>query len=287
MTEIRKPLSFAEQRRRKQRAAAIKQQRQAQQPAQPAQAKTVEVKPVDEPQTQTSAVVAVAAAVVAAAAAMTTIGMGLPVWGHGWQPGWLLPAGSVTVAAAAVTGRHRTACSTKLQGAVGTVAAMLLAAFVWGAATSIVIDGEVVADTSDIAGAWKLTQKASDDLATIRNYDELLTIDVPQARSRFNEYEAAETVLRRISAQWAATDPGKLPDPQFIDLARAVASAANFNGDAVAGRARLLIEANSAAEATMRNNAAFARQQAVAAHQHLSSVKQLFGFDAAAEPETS
>ena len=172
MAATRKPLSFAEQRRRKQRAAAIKQQRQAQQPAQAGQVKTI-----DKPgPPQTSAVVAVAAAVVAAAAAMTTIGMGLPVWGHGWQPGWLLPAGSVTAAAAAVTGRHRTACSTKLQAAVGAVAAMLLAAFIWGAATSIVIDGEVVADTSDIAAAWKLTQKASDDLTTIRNYDELLTI---------------------------------------------------------------------------------------------------------------
>ena len=284
MAATRKPLSFAEQRRQKQRAAAYKQQRQAQQTQQPVQ--TGQASPANKPAAQPNAMVAVTASAVAVVAAMAVIGMGMPLWGHGWQPGWLLPAASVTAAAVAVGGRHRQACSVKLQAAVAAVSATLLAAFIWGAATSIVIDGEVVADTSGTAAAWKLAQKAGEDLATIQGYDELLAIDVPQARSRFSEYEPAETTLRRISAQWAATDPGKLPDPQFIDVARAVASAANFNADAVAGRSRLLIEADSAAEATMRNNAAAAQQQEVAARHHLDAVIQLFGFDDEAETGT-
>lgn len=221
----------------------------------------------------------VAAVAVVVAAVVAAAGGGTPLWRQGWDATWL--AGSAIAAGAGSWAgwQRRAAFGRRAAAAVVAGGCVVVALFVWGAATSVVIDGRVYANSSETARAWHLSVQARSDMYRLMEIDTLLSLDVAAARARYSEFEPATSELRSMSARWANHDPAEVPAPGYVDVTQAMAAASHWGAEALEGRRELLTQADVRLETEVRAAQDAMRDQVLTAGQLTVALSDLYGFD--------
>jgi hypothetical protein len=219
-----------------------------------------------------------AAVVVATGAACAAVAVGLPVFGHGWEPVRLAAGVAATAVAAwgASWAGRRLTRRTHLVAVAAATSVLLL--FSWGAATQVVIDGKPYAATSDTARAWKLTSELYRDLNRMAELDVLLAYDLPDVRANLRRYEPAEQELAFLAAKWANVRIDDLPDGRFAPILRHVATAGDFGAQAMSRKRGLALQYDARAEAEMNSFRATFITEVLTAGPLLAELSDLYGF---------
>lgn len=135
---------------------------------------------------------------------------------------------------------------------VGGAALLLFVAL--GTSTQLVIEGEPILAVSDEARANEMISELLKDLEEMAKYDGLLAASPADARARYNDYEPAAKAMLRIANKWSRVDLGSLPDPDLIEVVQHVKTGATFGSKAVELRQQIIVEPDSRAEASMKEN---------------------------------
>lgn len=217
-----------------------------------------------------------------AVAAMVTIGRGAPVFGHGVDWFALASGGAVTAVLGYAAADHvqRRTVPLRLLAASAAVAALLCVAFTIGAATSVVIDGQVHLETSTTAQAWRYSHDVANDMRRMAELDELLALDTPAARARSREFEPAIEEMTRLTTKYArqAENPDQLPGVEFRPVADAMASASYYGGVALERRSELLLQQDGRLLAELEAARGTFAQQLLRAGQLLPEATEIHGF---------
>ncbi len=164
-------------------------------------------------------------------------------------------------------------------GAAAVVPVAVLVIGTFGAASSVVINGEVRSAFSEEARVWRFSQQLQSDLATVASYDELIRLSETEARSRYTEYATAVDELRRIQSTYATLEPHQLPTPAMSATVRTAAAAAFFGANAAELRSQLVLRADAAlAEELEQAHEAYV-QQTLQAGRELGELADAYGFD--------
>jgi hypothetical protein len=114
-----------------------------------------------------------------------------------------------------------------LIGYTGLGAALVLALFTYGLSNSVVINGKVYWSDSQVARAYTLSTQLNSAIATIQNYDVLLTYSVPEARLHLSEYTSAIATIQGLYTYWGKYPHARLAfEPGFVDVVNYVGAAA-------------------------------------------------------------
>jgi hypothetical protein len=159
--------------------------------------------------------------------------------------------------------------------AVTLVAAVL---FAWGATTSVVIDGRVVATTSVEARSWRLAHELYADLQAMAAYDELLALETPAARAVYDRYEPARVELVRLNRKWNGRLDA-LPGEAFRPAVEHTRNAAYWGAEAVEAKARTLVQTDAALDAEVRTRRAAFAEFLLLAGPSLGEAATLYGVD--------
>lgn len=216
----------------------------------------------------------------AAVTAMVTIGVGAPVLGHGSKP--LVLAGGTVLAAAFADTARRTRNTRELRRgtvAVAAVAVLLVAAFAWGAHTSLVIDGKVYPVTSTEARVKAMTDEMFADRQAMNEADVLLGLDATATRARFRELGPKRKEMLAIAARWSTQQIDELPDGELAPPASALSQAANFAAEALQRKEDLLGVSDAKLEEELTAYRESFVQAALTVIPSLQQIAEKYGFE--------
>jgi len=217
---------------------------------------------------------AIVAAIVAGSAGVLAIT--IP---YGWP--WYAIVGSFSVAIGSTWGsvqlKHHVA---KRAGLISyLVAGAVVALLSVGAVTQLVLDGRPVLETSSDAQAHTIVYDLYQDIMKMGKYDELLVIEQPDARARYNDYEPAARELRKVANRWARIDLGNLPDPDLIEIVQHIKAGATAGAAAVDLRYQIITEPDARAETIMNEERGAYLAETVAAGAKLRPLADKYGVD--------
>lgn len=216
-----------------------------------------------------------------AAGVMAAIGIGTPILVEGWRPWHLAGAAALTLLAAGAAWWALPRVTKRIAAAVSALCVLLIAAFVAGAFTSVVIEGEVYLTTSDTAQAYRISNELLDDLEYMKDADRLLAADQTEGRALYREYEPAQKRLTEISRKWSrlSAEPENLPSANLAAVARNVAVATDWHARALERKAQILVEPDARGEADVASYRASGVQAFSLAGVQLGEIAQLYGFE--------
>lgn len=172
---------------------------------------------------------------------------GGPVLGHVARPEYLVAGGAGALMTGWFSWTALRAGSRRTQLAVAALSVILLAGFVWGALTSVVVAGKVYMFNSPTAQAYQVTTAMRHDIFTLADADTLIGYDDTEARAHYAQYPETVDALNKLADKYAHMDPTSLPDSQFAVVAKQLADGAHYASLAADGR-RALVTAEDAKE---------------------------------------
>jgi hypothetical protein len=229
-----------------------------------------------------TAVVVALATVGIVAAVDVAIGRGTPVLNGEWDLWAVASAGAagafVYAVARFVLNRNGWAPTRRQLAVAGTLGVIAVAAFTLGVTQSVVIDGKVMATTSDAARSYEMATQMLDDLDRLAVIDDLVATDAAQAQARFDEFDGAQADAQEIADRWATIDINSVPAGELVPAVENLKSAGFAAAKAVESR-KALVGTNDARLAadieSMRNTYIDA---ALGVGPAIADVEERFGF---------
>lgn len=119
--------------------------------------------------------------------------------------------------------------------AVGAVAGslVLVAAFGWGVANSVEVDGKIFLRGSPQAQRYELAKELAENVSLYLEADELLGLDAAALQARVRELEPMGVLLQAQSDRWTLYDLAKTPDDGLVPLVENSKAAAFFGAKAI------------------------------------------------------
>lgn len=218
------------------------------------------------------------AAIVAAVVATSSgvLALAIP---YGWP--WYATVGTFSVGGFVswVSVRLQHHVSKRASAISYVVATTMVALLSIGAVTQLVLNGRPVLETSGNAKAHALVSDMYQDIIRMGRYDELLVIEQPDARARYNDYEPAARELRKVANRWARIDLGGLPDPDLIEIIQHLKAGATAGATAMELRYQTITEPDTRAEALMNEERGAYLAETVAAGAKLRPLAEKYGVD--------
>ena len=215
----------------------------------------------------------------AVACGLVGVVAGLPLQGHGWRWPWLAGAVALVIGAGAGMWPALLRSRWALRLAVAVLAAVVAAGLGLGVADSVVLHGRVYLDTSPTARAYRLSLQLDSALEQLVRTDRLVTGPGTWARAHYQDYGTDEDQLKALSARWVAAENRPLPGPGFEPVLSAVASAADFEQQALTQRAADLVNPSSGTEATVTTLQSNVTSDIAQAGGALGRVAHFYGFN--------
>jgi hypothetical protein len=209
---------------------------------------------------------------------MLIVGVSYPVLGHSWQ--WT--EAGVGTAVIAVAGTwvwvQRPHLFTRSLLATTTAWLVVLALFLVGSVSSVVLRGRVYPVTSATARSYHLAHQYADDFSLLTGADKLLTYSIPDARGHYAEYQPAIDQLTALTTQLSNVTIGQLPDPSFIDVVNALKVAAYYTADGLTAKQQLLSVTDAALTAQVQSDRETLFSEAMTGWQALLSIAAKYHF---------
>lgn len=209
---------------------------------------------------------------------------GIPVEGHGLRFPWVSLAAALLVAgiAWAVYGAKRG--SRRIQLIAAVFAVVVVVALGLGIRDSVVVRGRVYLSTSPTARAFHTSSELKADLQTLVSADALVTGSPVWAEAHYQQYSSEESAVKAIGSKWGNVSARSLPSLLFAPAANEVASAADFEAQAIKQRAADLANPDSSVEAAIANLQQSYVSDAQQASETLRHIAQSYGFSTAGIP---
>lgn len=192
-----------------------------------------------------------------------------------WGP--LAACGVAIVAGTSIALRGWGGTPGRLRTVVAGLSLLAVSALVVGALTNpVVVDQRVLPNSSTQARSVRLSDEIAADLRRMAQLDLLLTADATTARARVRDYDPAGRELTSMSAKWAKYT--EFPDPAFAPVIDSMATAANWQAEAMASRLLLIEEDDSKTQELLATQRASFTESWLAAGAGLREVSVALGF---------
>lgn len=221
---------------------------------------------------------------------MAALGRGGPLFHPGWDL-WKLGATMLPVIPVAYLLRRflqsRTAPSPWVVLKVVAAFGFLLAAFVHGASTSVIVDGKIYGTWTATAEAHRLLDEMRDDLETLVEVDDLLAANTSEGRARIREFDPTRRELEAMSKRWATTELADLPSGDFAPLVTSLDVASRSALEALDRREALLSQEDARLSAELDSFRNSFVEAVLGAAPQLEAVAATFGFELPVLDETT
>ena len=205
-----------------------------------------------------------------------TVESGAAVLGHSWRLGILVPGGLVTMIGAWVLlhlganqGRKRRRIAIVLASVVLSVAAL-------GIASSVVVNGRVVAATSTTAAVYRTAQEYADDFRLLQQAEHVTNYSAADLQANVNQIQP---LINRLAAMNASVGVATPPVRTLWVVAQDLKTASFYAGEALTGELQLANTTDSALAAQLANQVATASQS-----MQTSRDRAFFELDNATQP---
>jgi hypothetical protein len=213
----------------------------------------------------------------AVAAASWGVYTGLPVLDHPARPEYAVSGGAAALLIGWFAWTSLRVGARRTQIVVGAVATVLLTGFIWGALTSVTINGKVYLFNSPTARAYETAMSMRDDIFTLADADTLIGYDDTQARAHYPDYAKTVKQLNKMAEEYAAKKSDSYNDPQFAVVAKEIADGAHLAAQAADGRRALVTAEDTKQRALVAGWRTGFTEQVTSASTLLAQTAQTYG----------
>ena len=146
---------------------------------------------------------------------------GLPIVGHGWSVGGLIPL-AIAVGVAFSLRRNREYISYPVKVTAVLSALVITSVTLLGVHNQVYIEDQPVLRNSNAEKSVRLADRIVADLIVIEQNQKLLNLPAEQARGLGDLYKAAVDQDLKIAARWNPAVATDVPLPGFVDVFRLV-----------------------------------------------------------------